>query len=259
MHSDGLKTIKLDTQNTTLLLSVNKDNTLGIRYYGKKLENMNFDGLFSAPSEPYYQNLGISSFGEYDFRESSILAEYENGSFVTRLRYCGHTLTDKPDISPLPSAFGADETLQVYLEDEISGLTVIQYYSAFKKCDVITSFCVIKNGSKSPCYLRKAMSIQLDLTGDEFEVTTFNGAWGRERYLSRRKLGCGIFRNESKCGASSAMSNPLMYIHELRGARRYFAINLVYSGNHLEEVEVSSFNNTRILAGINDFMFRKKL
>ena len=259
MHSDGLKTIKLDTQNTTLLLSVNKDNTLGIRYYGKKLENMNFDGLFSAPSEPYYQNLGISSFGEYDFRESSILAEYENGSFVTRLRYCGHTLTDKPDISPLTSAFCADETLQVYLEDEISGLTVIQYYSAFKKCDVITSFCVIKNGSKSPCYLRKAMSIQLDLTGDEFEVTTFNGAWGRERYLSRRKLGCGIFRNESKCGASSAMSNPLMYIHELRGARRYFAINLVYSGNHLEEVEVSSFNNTRILAGINDFMFRKKL
>lgn len=65
MHSDGLKTIKLDTQNTTLLLSVNKDNTLGIRYYGKKLENMNFDGLFSAPSERVFVESGKFRTGTF--------------------------------------------------------------------------------------------------------------------------------------------------------------------------------------------------
>lgn len=259
MQKDEIKTIKLDTENTTLLLSINTDNLFGIWYYGKKIEDVKFDGLFANYGEAHYQNLGISSYGEYDFRASSILAEYADGSFVTRFRYCGHSFTEKPDLSPLPSAFGADETLQVRLKDEISGISVMQYYSVFKKCDVITSSCIIENAGASHFYLRKAMSVQLDLTGDEFEVTTFNGAWGRERCLSRRKLGFGIFRNESKCGASSAMNNPLVYIRERRGAMRNFAVNLIYSGNHLEEIEVTSYNNTRILAGINDFMFRKKL
>lgn len=259
MQNEGKRTIKLDTENTTLLFSVDQNSILGIEYYGKKIADTNFEGLLSSYRESHYQKLGVSSFGEYDFRESSVLAEYADGTFVTRLRYCGHRFTGKPDLSPLPSAFGADETLEIHLKDEISGLTVFQYYSLFKKTDVITSSCIIKNGSDSHCYLRRAMSAQIDLTGDEFEVTTFNGAWGRERFPSLHKLGCGIFRNESKCGASSAMSNPLVYIREIRGAKRHFALNLIYSGNHLEEIEITSYNNTRILAGINDFMFRKKL
>ncbi len=259
MQNERKKVIRLDTENTTLLFSVDGKNILGVEYYGKRITDTNFDGLLSVHREPRAERLVASSFGAYDFRESSLLAEYADGTFVTRLRYCGHNFTKKPDISPLPSARDADETLEFCLWDEVTGLTVKQYFSSYKKCDVITSFCVIENGGKSPCWLRKAMSLQLDLSGDKFEITTFNGAWGRERIPSRHKPGIGIFRNDSKSGASSAESNPLIYVEEKRGAKRHFAFNLLYSGNHLEEVEITSYNSVRILTGINDFMFRKKL
>ena len=259
MQKETKKFIRLDTQNTSLLFSVDGEKILSVEYYGKKLTDANFEGLFSVRREARAATLAASSFGEYDFRSSSLLAEYANGTFVTRLRCFGYRFTQKPDISPLPSARDADETLEFDLRDEATGLSVRQYFSVYKRCDAVTSFCLVRNGGKEPCHLRKAMSLQLDLAGDLFKVTTFNGAWGRERIPSVRETGIGIFRNDSKSGASSAESNPLLYVEETGGARRHFAFNLIYSGNHLEEVEVTSYNRTRILIGINDFMFRKKL
>lgn len=259
MQKETKKFIRLDTQNTSLLFSVDGEKILSVEYYGKKLTDANFEGLFSVRREARAATLAASSFGEYDFRSSSLLAEYADGTFVTRLRCFGYRFTQKPDISPLPSARGADETLEFDLRDEATGLSVRQYFSVYKRCDAVTSFCLVRNGGKEPCHLRKAMSLQLDLAGDLFKVTTFNGAWGRERIPSVRETGIGIFRNDSKSGASSAESNPLLYVEETGGARRHFAFNLIYSGNHLEEVEVTSYNRTRILIGINDFMFRKKL
>ena len=102
MQNERKKVIRLDTENTTLLFSVDGNNILGVEYYGKRITDTNFDGLLSVHREPRAERLVASSFGAYDFRESSLLAEYADGTFVTPLRYCGHNFTKKPDISPLP-------------------------------------------------------------------------------------------------------------------------------------------------------------
>ncbi len=261
MENNRKFAIKLDTENTTLLFSVDEEGRVGTEYYGRRLfgEGADCSVLFSKRDEDFYRPLAASSFGEYDFRESSLLVEYADGTFSTRLRYAGHRFVQKPDLSPLPSAHGGERTLEITLRDERTGILLLQYYTVYPRRDVITASCEVVNGGRDACFLRRVMSLQLDLPGDRYELTTFNGAWGRERIRSEHGLGCGIFRNESKCGASSAMNNPLVYLRERAGKKRRFAFHLVYSGNHLEEVEITSYKSTRILVGLNDFMLRAPL
>ena len=95
------------------------------------------------------------------------------------------------------------------------------------------------------------MSLQLDLTGD-YSVVTFDGGWARERQRHERDAGCGIFINDSKSGYSSHAHNPFI---EVKNEYGVYGFNLVYSGNHKETVERGTDGRTRVLVGINDYMF----
>ncbi|HPB42187.1 MAG TPA: alpha-galactosidase, partial [Sphaerochaeta sp.] len=89
---------------------------------------------------------------------------------------------------------------------------------------------------------------QVDLEGS-WELITFDGAWGRERYVNRRELKPGIYINDSKKGVSSADHNPAIFL--TNEENECVGFNLVYSGNHRELVEVSPFGKTRVMTGIN--------
>lgn len=68
----------------------------------------------------------------------------------------------------------------------------------------------------------------------------------------------GTMISESLCGLSSSRSNPFVMISKKGCQENYgevYGFNLIYSGNHMESVEVDSLDQARFLTGINPTTF----
>lgn len=68
--------------------------------------------------------------------------------------------------------------------------------------------------------------------------------------------------NESYTGTSSSRTNPFMMLAETgtnEDSGACYGINLIYSGNHYEAMEVSGYGKTRFVAGINPQSFSWQL
>ena len=89
------------------------------------------------------------------------------------------------------------------------------------------------------------------------------GAWARERYVKERKLEMGISAVHSLSGTcSSAEHNPFLALArpgytEEQG--EVYGFSLLYSGNFLAQAEVSTFDMTRVMMGINPENFSWEL
>jgi alpha-galactosidase len=78
----------------------------------------------------------FSAFGSGDFRTPSYEIVLENGSGTSELKYVKHEITQgKPKIKSLPGTYvNSDyeaETLEITLNDDIAGLTVILSYTIY--------------------------------------------------------------------------------------------------------------------------------
>jgi len=71
--------------------------------------------------------------------------------------------------------------------------------------------------------------------------------------MNERPLLPGIYINDSKTGVSSADHNPCIFLKKDDG--ECIGMNLVYSGNHRELVEVSPYGKIRVMTGINPATF----
>ena len=206
----------------------------------------------------------MSSPGKGDYRETSVVIRDTDGSVTHDFRYTDHRIIQgKPrSFTPLPEALPEQEsveTLIIVTEDIHSSLTLELYYTTFYTSDVIVRKTALTNNGSAPVSLERIMSAQLDICRKGLDLTTFDGAWGRERRRNRRPVTEGIQINDSKRGISSATHNPLLLISE-RGADELrgecWAVNLIYSGDHSGIVEMNPYGKVRILSGINPATFR---
>ena len=236
---------RLDTPNTTLVLQA---DTAQMLYYGPRLPA----GDSFAPLARLGRRF-FSAPGREDYAEYSLLAEYADGSFASDPVFVrAKVLSEKPALPDLPSSYGEGKTLELHYTDRVSRLHLYITYSVFGGCDAIAVSARVVNGAKKPLRLRRLMSLQCDFPGTEYEIVTFHGAWLQERQKTQRRIGRGVFVNDSKCGSSSHARNPFLL---LKGEGQVYGFNLVYSGNHKEIVECCENERTRVLAGINDFQF----
>lgn len=256
---------KLDTPNTTLLIET-ANGTAEYLYYGKRL---------SAPVEEYSflkgeggiwgnSNLTMwSSFGVDDFMRAGISCLHEDGSFTTRFTFVRAKTTEKPDLAPLPSSYVTGEgkntckTLCLEFLDEATKLKLFLYYTVFEDSDVISVSSRLYNGRRKEVRVKSLPSLQLEVRGDNYEFVTFRGGWANERNKTCIPVnGAGAIVNESRIGSSSHHANPFVM---LKNKDSVYAFNFVYSGNHMEIAETDKRNRTRVIVGINDFAFEKKL
>ncbi len=241
--------IRLDTINTSLVL---RADTAEYLYYGPKLVSAT-----ELSSLPGVNRKIFSQPGTNDYTEPSVLLENADGGFATNFQWARTRIVlEKPEIMGLPSSYGEGKTLELKYVDPSTRVQLLLYYSLFDDCDVIAVSAKLVNGARKDIHVRRLMSLQLDLYGADYELVTFEGAWARERQKRARVLTSGIFYNDSKCGASSHARNPFVMAENASGV---YAFNLVYSGNHKEICECDGANRTRVLVGINDFMFDWKL
>ena len=235
---------RLNTPRTTLVLQA---DTAQLLYYGKKLPA----GDDFAAVAPLGRRL-FSAPGTNDYTECSVLLEHADGSFASNFVFSrAKTYAEKPVLPDLPSSYGEGKTLELKYTDPVSRINLFITYTVFADSDVIAVSSRLVNASKKPVHVRRLMSLQCDLAGTGYDIVTFNGMWARERHKTQRAIERGIFINDSKNGASSHDRNPLFL---LEGSEVY-GFNLVYSGNHKEIAECGENGRTRVLVGINDFMF----
>ena len=111
--------------------------------------------------------------------------------------------------------------------------------------------------------LDKIMSASVEFNDMDYEMVHLSGGWARERYVKNRKLEMGIQSIQSLNGTcSGAEQNPFLALkrpHTTENQGEVYGFSLVYSGNHLGQVEVSTFDMTRVMMGINPENFSWEL
>ena len=273
---DKSKQYHLYNDRISYIIGVTPVGDLGNIYFGKRIHDkedmsyvVNRMGLSNvavdADTESYSMELNrqeYPSFGTTDFGTQAYEIEYPNGSRISSFVYRSHSIFQgKKGLNGLPATY-ADEseamTLEVYLEDEVSKMSLTLSYTIFDRYPVVARHAVFTNNGNSKVKLTRALSACLDLPDRDYEWMQFSGAWARERIPSVRKLSVGAVSVESKRGVSSANQNPFVIIKRANTDEfigEAIGFSFVYSGNFLAKAECDTFGRLRVLMGINPDRF----
>lgn len=270
--------IQLDTKNTSYIMSVSKTGHVLNLHYGKKIVLHNDDitpikekWIYPNGNSVVYDsaidkgfsldnvNLEYASNGKGDFREPSILLETTDGYVADFVYEKAEVVKDEIILKALPTPINQQENLIITLKDDVLNCKVELIYGVYFESDVITRSVRFINNSQKQMKILKIASMNLDLVDQDYELINFNGGWACEMHQSNKKLSPGIYINDSKTGASSNRHNPFFMLKENKATLNNgsaYGFNLIYSGNHQEVVEVTTYHKIRIQSGINPYCFR---
>ena len=271
----------LQTKNTTYQMQVDQYGFLLHLYYGKKTEGCmdylltHYDRGFSGnpydagEDRTYSMDVLPQEFpcyGNGDFRSTAFVVENADGSMSCDLRYKSHTiLKGKYNLKGLPAVYASDEeaqTLEILMEDPVTGVMVILLYGVLSELDIITRSVCIKNESNGKIYLNKIESASLDFLYGDYELLTFYGRHAMERNVQRVPVVHGTQKIGSVRGTSSHQYNPMMILAERETTEdkgNCYAMSFVYSGCFQGEVLKDQLNQTRMMLGLQEEAFRYPL
>jgi alpha-galactosidase len=257
----------------SLVLRVYEDGSLGALHLGaplpagrsyRHLGPDRFEGFAERVGEPVpfaYPTRGLG-----DHRIPGLVVVASDGSGAVALGYASHTLTaGKPDLDGLPSTYAeADdeaETLTITLADRLIGLETDLRFTIFAGHPVVARSATLRAGDAA-LTVTTAMSVVLDLPDADWMMVHLAGAWGRETHIVEQPLVPGRQAISSTRGASGAEHNPFVALRRPgtgETAGEAVGCSLVYSGNHLAEVEVDPFGTARVRMGIEPDTFAWRL
>lgn len=234
----------------------------------EKTELYSFAPFYDRYGLDYLPDVCLSEYSGYDsgdFRTSSLQVRNVDGNAVTVLVYKGNRIFDgRCELEGLPYAEAAEDTqtLELQMEDRYTGLLVYLYYTVYEKEDVISRYVRLENQGQNSLVIEKCMSLLLDLPHHDFDMISLPGRYNFERQYQRTPLTHGYHSVFSRRGASSHHYNPFIALcspnaTESRG--EVYGFNFVYSGNFLDEIEVSYTESTRVQIGIGSDHFRWNL
>lgn len=272
------RTFTIQTKNTTYQMQVDPYGFLLHLYYGKKTDGSCMDYLltyydrgfsgnpFDAGDDRTYSMDALPqeypSYGTGDYRSTALIVENADGSTACDLRYRSHHIFNgKYKIPGLPAVY-ADEresqTLEIVMEDAVTGVEVTLQYGVLPDYDVITrSEKIVYRGEGKIC-IRKVQSACLDFVQGKYDLLTFYGRHAMERTMQREPVTHGSHVIGSVRGTSSHQYNPMMILADENTTDQYgncYAMSFVYSGNFKGETLKDQFGQTRALMGLQDEMF----
>ena len=278
VYSKSDRTFTIQTKNTTYQMQVDPYGFLLHLYYGKKTDGSCMDYLltyydrgfsgnpFDAGDDRTYSMDALPqeypSYGTGDYRSTALIIENADGSTACDLRYRSHHIFHgKYKIPGLPAVY-ADETesqtLEIVMEDAVTGVEVTLQYGVLPDYDVITRSEKIVYRGEGKIFIRKAQSACLDFVQGKYDLLTFYGRHAMERRLQREPVTHGSHVIGSVRGTSSHQYNPMMILADEHTTDQYgncYAMSFVYSGNFKGETLKDQFGQTRALMGLQDEMF----
>ena len=273
-YHESSQTFHLFNNEISYIFKILKNNQLGQLYYGQYIQDREqFDHLLEIKPRPmspcqFEDNLSFSlehikqeypTYGHGDMRHPAIDITQENGSHILEFQYQTHIIQKgKPSLQHLPATYVEDDTeattLTIILYDKIIKCQCILTYTIYENRPVITRHVKIQNQGQEKIIINQIMSMSLDLPDSDFEMLELTGAWSRERHIKTRKLEHGIQSIYSLRGHSSHHFNPFLALKR-KNCDEYngevYAFSFVYSGNFLAQVEVDTYDVSRITMGIH--------
>jgi alpha-galactosidase len=276
----------LDTTHTTYAFRVLPTGQLEHLYYGRRLHLKDTVASLDALTEKHAfapgnsnvydqehkaysledMRLEMSAYGKGDLRDPFVEIVHEDGGRTSDFLFeKAEVRQGKEAFETLPGSYdesGKVGHLVITLRDNAYDISLELHYYVYEDCDVITRSAKLINNTHRTISLLRLMSTQLDFDMPGYVMTTFHGAWAREMQRDDFLVSSGRHVNSSYAGTSSSRANPFVMLHPVQtteDAGDCYGINLIYSGNHYESVEVNSFGKTRFLAGINPQGFDWKL
>ena len=268
----------LSSGNSTLLLYINEIAKVTLAYYGPRLSEpidlVNYltpypmtpgnATVYDEKKAPFLSldalNLELTTPYKGDYGSPSLVIE-GSASPVYDFSFVKGEIRKPEPLDGLPSPHDEDQELVLLLEDAKQHVQAELHYLTYKDSDVFGRYLKVINQGDA-IDIRKAMSLQMGLDGEGYELINFYGAWAGEFQKEVTPLGHLRYSFDSTTGSSSSRHNPFFVIKKKetnyeQGA--CYGFNLVYSGNHYEEIEVTSFNKLRIQSGISPLGFKKTL
>lgn len=268
-------TFHLQGRNISYIMAVDSFGNLIHIHYGRKLHDKDYDKTNTKYVDwAAYDENNITlentqqeypSYGHTDLRNPAYTVKNVDGNSISQLKYKDYTIKENyiPEIEGMPSLFIGNksaQTLEITLEDKISGVEVVLSYSVFDDYDVILRNTRIHNISDSTIEIDSAYSANLDIAKENYDLIYFSGGWGREREFCRCEIQQGAKIDISNArGGSGHTLNPFIMVSEHNADEdkgNVYGFSLIYSGNHSSMIECDQYGNIRVQQGINPFMFK---
>lgn len=280
--NEALGVFTLHTEHTTYQMKISEYGHLLHNYYGARIADE--DVSFAVPrrmrsfsnvvaecgdNDDYsVENLPqeFATGGIGDYRSESVEIVNADGSYAFDGRYAGYKIYEgKYTLEGLPGlrtkAGENTESLEIYLTDKHTGVTVTLLYAVFPEKDIITR-AVTVTSTEQTVHLRRIMSATLDYLRDNLQVIHFWGHHNVERTMERRDIPYGKLRLESVRGETSLFENNSIIVCDADTTEDNgdcYGFSFMYSGNFLFEAEKSTYNDTRVIMGIHPKQFDWKL
>lgn len=271
----------LETDELSYVFHVNESGLLIHDYFGSKITIDDFDisainkketcakgttVIYDQKEEQLSMETALLEFSfphKGDFKTTPILLNNASHGYVFDFSFTGYEVKDSiQELEGLPTPHDGDQELVITLKEKDLDVILELHYLLFASANVIARNVVLLNKSNEELHIHKLLSYQLDFINRNFELMSFTGGWATEMHEQIQELKVGKYVHESRTGNSSAKCNPLFVLKE-KGASQdcggTYIFNLIYSGNHIEEVELNTYGNVRVQAGINPFCFDFKL
>lgn len=280
VYDDQRQVFHLMNDNISYVFEIVEDTYLVHRHWGKRIESYSFSNkpklkkrTFAAMNIPErpdfsleYVPLEVSFPNQGDYREPSVQIRMSNGYTVSRFSYEKFEISDEaPHFTAFPHArdipTSDSQTLTIHLVDPISSIRLLLFYTIFEDADIIIRSSKIINESRSSVMIEKLSSASVDMRYDGQLSTTFYGTHQKEYQLNRQSISHGRFSVGSNRGASGPQY-PL-YLSISKDATEFagdvHAMTLIYSGNHLSNLERDQYNHLRLQIGLNPDTFAWQL
>ena len=272
------KTFRIDTPSSTYCITVAQKGYLSHSYYGPKIGDDDVSYLtrqfeyFMSQGDLFREKHTLLDFlpqemptdGMGDFRESALAISNDKGNNGVELMYKDFKILDEAQTLPgLPSVFGNKaQTLEIICQDEILQTQVHLFYTVFEGLDAIIRSTRIENNGTNPIFIKKALSASFDIDSDNYDVITLHGSWARERHIERHPVHMGKQGVLSMRGETSHQEHPFIALVDHNTDENFgkvYAMNFIYSGNFVADVQKNQFDSIRMVMGINPENFCWKL
>ena len=278
-YDEKRRIFRLDSATTSYAMEIGPMGYLLHLYYGAKISDTDLEYLSFTASHASFsarmtyddginfaKNLSrmeYAGFGCGDYRTSSLMIKRETGTMDTDFVYVSHRIyKGKPAIPALPATYATEDeadTLEITCIDGQSGAEITLFYTVFANYGAMTRHVRIKNTSKKPLVIDRALSACLDFhDATNMDFIHLYGDWVKERLFERAPLLHGNQSVGSLRGSSSHSHNPFIAICDRDATEEHgsvYGINLVYSGNFLAEAEMDADGGARVQIGIHPTAF----
>lgn len=283
IYHENNRIFHITNKEVSYLIRIMENGQLENLYYGKAIRDkedfsyLHEEAMRSQMSvcvpEPgilsmQYTRQEYPVYGTGDYRSPALTIHQENGSRIVNFVYASHEIyKGKKAIAPLPATYVEEEreaeSLEIVLHDEVMDTDMVLTYTIYALYPVITRNVRFEHKGEEKIVLERVMSASVEFLDMDYEMVHLSGAWSRERYVKNRKLEMGIqavHGINGTCGG--AEHNPFIALKRPNATEsqgEVYGFSLIYSGNFLAQTEVSTFDMTRVMLGINPEDFEWEL